>query len=100
MPSIHHHLPFIFSPSPARPQEYGDDCPEPNRRCAYLSYLDSVKYLDPQALRTEVYHEILVAYLDDLRTVSQLYHVRAAAIHVAPQHMWRMRFDQPSSIIA
>ena len=30
---------------------------QPNRRCAYLSYLDSVKYLDPQSLRTDVYHE-------------------------------------------
>jgi hypothetical protein len=49
-------------------QEYGDDCAEPSRRCAYLSYLDSVKYLEPQQLRTEVYHEIIIAYLDDLRT--------------------------------
>ena len=32
--------------------------PQPNRRCAYLSYLDSVKYLDPQSLRTDVYHEV------------------------------------------
>jgi E1A/CREB-binding protein len=51
-------------------QEYGDDCAQPNRRSAYLSYLDSAKYLDPPVLRTEVYHEILIAYLDDLRTVS------------------------------
>lgn len=48
-------------------QEYGDDCGEPNRRVAYLSYLDSVKYLDPSFLRTDVYHEILGAYLADLR---------------------------------
>ena len=48
-------------------QEYGDDCPEPNRRCAYLSYLDSAKYLEPPAVRTEVYHEILIAYIEDLQ---------------------------------
>lgn len=48
-------------------QEYGDDCPEPNRRCAYLSYLDSVKYIEPPALRTDVYHEVLMAYIEDLK---------------------------------
>ena len=48
-------------------QEFGDDCGEPNSRTAYLSYLDSVKYLEPPVLRTDVYKEVLVAYLEDLK---------------------------------
>ena len=43
--------------------EYGDACPEPNRRRVYISYLDSVQYFQPRAYRTVVFQSVIVEYL-------------------------------------
>ena len=57
-------------------QEYDDDCGGPNSKKIYLSYLDSIKYFQPEnvvaatsgtALRTFVYHELLLGYLADAK---------------------------------
>eukprot|EP00977_Amphora_coffeiformis_P004273 scaffold901_cov167-Amphora_coffeaeformis.AAC.4 len=57
--------------------EYGDECPAPNRRRVYISYLDSVKYFEPKVYRTLVYQRILVEYLRS---------VKARGFHTA--HIW------------
>ena len=48
-------------------QEFGSDCPEPNRNRIYLSYLDSVHFFRPRHLRTSVYWEILIGYFEVCR---------------------------------
>lgn len=47
--------------------EHGEDSPPPNQRVVYISYLDSVHFMRPRRLRTFIYHEILIAYLDYAR---------------------------------
>jgi hypothetical protein len=47
-------------------QEYGAHAPI-NNRTTYIAYLDSVNYLKPRRLRTKIYHEIIVAYLQSAK---------------------------------
>ena len=48
-------------------QEYGANAPAPNTRRVYIAYLDSVRYLQPLSVRTQIYHELLVAYMANAR---------------------------------
>ena len=50
-------------------QEYGSDCPEPNKRRVYISYVDSVKYFHstPPGHRSTVYRSLIAAYLQSCR---------------------------------
>lgn len=47
--------------------EHDETNPAPNTRTVYISYLDSVHYMRPRQMRTFIYHEILIAYLDYVR---------------------------------
>lgn len=47
--------------------EHDEKNPAPNTRTVYISYLDSVHYMRPRNMRTLIYHEILISYLDYVR---------------------------------
>jgi len=47
--------------------EHDETNPSPNKRTVYVSYLDSVHYMRPRSMRTFIYHEILISYLDYVR---------------------------------
>lgn len=47
--------------------EHDEKNPPPNNRAVYVSYLDSVHYMKPRTMRTFIYHEILISYLDYVR---------------------------------
>ena len=57
--------------------EYDHDCPAPNRRRVYISYLDSVQYFEPKCYRSIVYRSILLEYSR---------YVKGRGFHTA--HIW------------
>jgi hypothetical protein len=81
-------------------QEYDSSCPEPNRNTCYLSYLDSVKYFRPEArtalndsaLRSMVYHEVLLGYMDHAKRLG----MNALYIWSCPPLAVRPRAHLPS----
>uniref|UniRef100_A0A915EGW6 histone acetyltransferase n=1 Tax=Ditylenchus dipsaci TaxID=166011 RepID=A0A915EGW6_9BILA len=50
-------------------QEYGSSSVPPNMRRVYIAYLDSVHFFQPREMRTDVYHEILLGYLDYVKNL-------------------------------
>ena len=63
-------------------QEYGSDCPPPNHRTAYLSYIDSIKYLRPPELRTLVFQGVfpLASWLGRCHSSRLPFRVRLANV--------------------
>uniref|UniRef100_A0A7S1UT71 histone acetyltransferase n=1 Tax=Grammatophora oceanica TaxID=210454 RepID=A0A7S1UT71_9STRA len=57
--------------------EYNHECPAPNRRRVYISYIDSVNYFRPKTYRTLTYQTIIVEYLR---------YVKERGFHTA--HIW------------
>jgi E1A/CREB-binding protein len=58
-------------------QEYDECCPAPNTQRVYISYFDTVHYFRPTIYRRDVYHEILIGYLDYAKQHGYMY-----------AHMW------------
>ena len=78
-------------------QEYGSDCPEPNRNRVYISYLDSVRYFesDPPGHRSTLYHAILVAYLQWTRMLGFKYvHIWVEPPKMGDEYIFFARSDQ------
>jgi len=78
-------------------QEYGSDCPEPNKNRVYISYLDSVRYFtsEPSGHRSTVYHAVLVAYVEWTRMLGFKYvHIWVEPPKMGDEYIFFARSDQ------
>ena len=53
-------------------------------RRVYIAYLDSVHFFRPRQYRTEVYHEILIGYLDYVKSIGS---VNTNKLHYCEAHL-------------
>jgi E1A/CREB-binding protein len=54
-------------------QEYDEHCPAPNTRRVYISLFDTVPFFQPKIHQKNVYHEILIGYLDYAKQHGYIY---------------------------
>ncbi|CAF4365053.1 unnamed protein product [Rotaria sp. Silwood2] len=73
-------------------QEYDERCPAPNTRRVYISYLDTVYFFRPKLYRQDVYHEILIGYLDYAKQHGYMYaHIWACPATEGVDYIFRCR---------
>ena len=80
-------------------QEYDGDCPPPNTNRTYISYVDSVPFLDsaPANARTPVYHAVLGGYLEHAAACGFEYcHLWVAPPEGSTEYAFRARARRPS----
>lgn len=53
-------------------QEYGSECRQPNTRRVYISCIDSVNFFKPKNLKTNIYHEIILGYLEYVKQLGYI----------------------------
>ena len=81
-------------------QEYDADCPAPNTNRVYLSYVDSVRFLQtsPPGKRTTVYHALLSGYLKHAAKCGfEHAHIWVAPPEHGSEYVFHMRPDHAST---
>ncbi|CAF3912076.1 unnamed protein product [Rotaria sp. Silwood1] len=77
-------------------QEYDEHCPAPNTSRVYISCLDTIHFFQPKLYRQDVYHEILIGYLNYAKQHGYMYaHIWARPASVGIDYIFYCRpFEQ------